>query len=316
MASAPGAAPVQRGEWAARFLGWAAPEPADEPAPLALSNLSALRRWVLVLLAGEAWLALRFDPYAETPGRFGLVATALTLCALAAWRRPAWERAAAAVAAVLVGGVVAAVFPQNANHQWLAIVFLLLLALPSAASSVAASAVAAREAADALCGVRWIAMLGTGWAGVQKLFYGSYFGAEFLSFRIARDPAFAALFSWIVPPSEVHRLQSLGSAVGAGPFRADAPLLVVVSNLTWMLELALPLLLFWPRTRRYAWPVAVLFFAALQLGARELFFALLMIGPFLTFSSRGLVQRLLPLEVAIVFLWILLPDIAPGWRIR
>ena len=311
MASASGVASAELGGWATRFLALASHEPASDPPALALANLSALRRWVLVVLAGEAWLALRFEPYAETPGHFGLVAAALTACAVAAWRRPALERAAAGVAMALVAGTVVAVFPQNANHQWLAIVLLLLLLIPSSASPNAPI-----EAADALCGVRWVAISGTAWAGIQKIFYGVYFGGEFLSFRIARDPAFAAIFSWIVPAEEVVRLQGLGDVVGAGPFRADAPLLVAVSNFTWILELALPLLLISSRTRRLAWPFAVFFFAALQLGARELFFALLMIGPFLTFSSRALVQRLLPFEVALVFSWILLPDLAPGWRIR
>ena len=114
--------------------------------------------------------------------------------------------------------------------------------------------------------MRWIAAIGVFWAGAMKLYYGYWLEGEFLAYRIATDPGFARVLGILVPDGELSRLLGLGTALGAGPFRADAPQLILVSNITWLAELILPLGMLWQRTRATAMVTTILLFVAIQLG--------------------------------------------------
>ena len=94
-----------------------------------------------------------------------------------------------------------------------------------------------------------IVLLGLVWAGMSKLLSGYWFGGKFLSSRIATDPGFAWVFAPIVPDAELGRLVALENRVGAGPYRAAAPLLVAISNATWLAEIMIPIGLVFDRTR-------------------------------------------------------------------
>ena len=261
----------------------------------AASKLRSVRRLVLLTLACEAWVVLGYVPYSSHPLAFGVVAFAMTGCAVLGWR-DRWARPANTAAFALLLGVVVATFPHNANHQFLALL-LLALQLLVAADGPERSA----DARTALAAMRALALVGIVWAGVMKLYYGYWFEAEFLSIRVATDPDFRWALGFLVPAAELERLVGLGVDVGAGPFRADAPGLVVVSNLTWILEIVLPLGLLVAATRRLAMVATIALFVAIQLGAREVFFGGVMVGLLLLFEPRDRVAPWLPVA-ALVYL--------------
>ena len=86
--------------------------------------------------------------------------------------------------------------------------------------------------------------------------------------------------------------------IGAGPFSVSSPLFLAVSNSVFVIEmLALPLLLI-RRTRTLTALGLVFFVGAIQAGARELLFGLLMVNLLRVFPPRALNRRLLPLTAA------------------
>jgi hypothetical protein len=272
----------------------------QDPPEIAASKARSMRRLVLLTLACEAWDALRFVPYSSRPAAFGVVAAAMTGLAVVGWGGR-FAHLALVVAGVLLLGVVVFVFPENANHQFLALVGITLLLLAGE-----------HEDPAAIAALRWIAGIGIFWAGVWKVAYGYWFGAEFLSWRISADPAFAATLGWLLPAPELERIVALGTDVGAGPFRVDTPALIAVSNATWVGELVLPALLLWPRTRAVAVVATIALFVAIELAAREVFFGGMMVGMVLLFTRADSTARALPAIGLVYLAWLLRYDIA-GW---
>ena len=285
--------------WSERWLGWTG---VDAP-EIASSKLRSIRRLVLITVACEGWFVLTYVPYSSHATAYGLVATVLLGCAVFGWR-DRFARSAVALAFMLLLGVVLSVFPENANHQFLALLLLILLLLGDSVGLEAD-----RDAVAALQSMRWIAATGVFWAGAMKLYYGYWLEGEFLAYRIATDPGFTRVLGILVPESELSRLLGLGTDLGAGPFRANAPLLILVSNITWLAELILPLGLLWRRTRATAMVATVLLFVAIQLGAREVFFGGLMVGLLLLFSRRDRLAGLLPWITGLYVVWLLRRDI-------
>jgi hypothetical protein len=285
--------------WGERWLGWTG---VDDP-ETASSKLRSIRRLVLITLACEGWFVLTYVPYSSHPTAYGLIAILFLGCAIAGWR-DRFARLASILAFLLLLGVVLSVFPANANHQFLALLLLILLLLGDSSGLEAhANAVAALQS------IRWIAVIGVFWAGAMKLYYGYWLEGEFLAFRVATDPGFTHVLGVLVPDSELARLLGLGTDVGDGPFRADAPMLVLVSNITWIAELILPLGLLWRRTRAISMIATILLFVAIQLGAREVFFGGLMVGLLLLFARRDRLAALVPWIAGLYVGWLLRPDI-------
>lgn len=287
-----------------RLLAVAGTESAEE----AESKLRSLRRLILLVVACESWVALGYIPYSSRPGLYGFAAAALTLCAVLGWRdRFAWPAILAVFAIEL--STVASVFPDNANHQFLLLVFLALLILAGRSSETARS-----DGLDVAClqAVRWIIAIGIGWAGLMKLRYGYWFEAEFLSYRIATDPGFAWVFGAFVPDVEMARLVSLENRIGDGPFRAQAPLLVLISNATWLAEILIPFGLLWSKARSASLIAALLLMLAIQLGAREVFFAGLMVGGLLLYARHDRLKAFVPVLGVFYLFWLLRPELA-GW---
>lgn len=273
---------------------------AHEPTPLAIDRLRAIRRLVLITLAFESWLLLRYFPYSERPLVFATIAWALTACAAFGWLDRVGHRAVV-VALMLEVATILWAFPENANHQFLAVWLLVLLALAGDAATNDRGEGAAATAAAAM---RAIVAGGLLWSGVMKLVYGYWLGGEYLSYRIALEPQFARVFASVVPAAELERLAALGREIGAGPFRAEAPLLVVVSNLTWVLEIALPIGLCFERTRRLALVAALALIVAIEAGAFEIFFGGLMVGLLLLFAERERLSLLIGPIVLVYAAWL------------
>ena len=271
-------------------------------------KLDGFRRWALTLLAFEAVVAFGYTAYRPlAPAAAGAVVMAFFACLGLGWHRR-YARWAIALVGLLELGLLAVAFPDNANHQFLAVVLLALLFLVGDGTGEAKGRPARADAVVCLQAIRWIVLGGFFWAGMAKLVSGYWFEGAFLTWRVATDPGFASVFAWLIPEDELARLAGLGRGPGAGPFRVDAPGLIVVSNLTWLAELVLPLGLLIPSTRRWALFASLALLAAIQVGAREFFFAGWMLAGFLLFLERDRLSPLLPIVWVCLCLYV-------GWTV-
>lgn len=241
----------------------------DGDAALVRGKLDALRRFLLLYGATRSWLWLAVDRRGELdPGALVLSAVVLSAAAALAFvpRLAGW---AARIALPALALQLWLTLPVTNNHFFLEVVCVALVALVGPQGS-------AEEERWVLAGVVWIAALVLLHSGLSKLTYGLYFRGELLSFLIGRGGRFADAFRWVVPDDEVARLASYDPMqAGAGPYRAASLPLVVLSNLVWIAEVALAPLVVLRRTRTVAALLALLLILVIQVGAREIGFALL-----------------------------------------
>lgn len=287
--------PVMRGS-AARLLDCVG---GDSPG-LARARLSAVRRILLLGFAVE-WVEA-IASRGEAPQPFKIVlATGVGLCALAAWRE-GWGRSASAFACLLLAVQLVWAFPAHANHQIVMLICLAILAGLDGPSEA--------EPVMAVQTLRWIVPIGFFWAGIQKVLYGYYFGGELLAYAIAETERFASLFQWILSDQDFALLRSDALRAAGGPFRVDSPALLVISNASYLAEIAIALLLFWRPTRMAAALAGIGLIVAIQAGAREMFFGCLMVNLLLLFLPANWNARALP---GFMLLYGLLLATALGW---
>jgi hypothetical protein len=147
---------------------------------------------------------------------YGFVAILLLGCAIAGWRNR-FARPASALAFGLLLGVVLSAFPDNANHQHLSLLLLILVLLADSRGSDDE-----RNALAALQSMRWIAVIGVFWAGVMKLFCDYWLGGEFLAFRVAGNSGFTQVLGLLVSREEGSSCWVSEWILGPSPF---APML-------------------------------------------------------------------------------------------
>jgi hypothetical protein len=260
----------------------------DDPATLG-AKVMALRRLLFLHLAAESWFRFAMET-PRSPWSFG-IAVLYLLCLGLGWL-PRYTRSAGEVALVVVAAQVVHTFPMTANHLYLELFAVLLVALfdPSRED----------EARPLLQGLRWLVVLVFFYSGLKKLYYGYYFDATFFGHMISLDARFADFFRVLLPAEEFRRLDLLAwpSRLGEGPYRIDSPVAVLLSNAVWVLEIGTALALLVRRLRPYALILGVLTVLGIELAAREAFFGALYVNLLLLFAPRDLNRRLLPAFVA------------------
>jgi hypothetical protein len=181
----------------------------------------------------------------------------------------AFRRTSMAVVALLVAAILelVATFPVTANHAWLLLVVAAVLVSFSPLE---------RHQRDAFRTLRHLTGVVILLTGVQKVLHGTWFQAQLMGDFIGAKAGFGALFGLIDPAGAEVIRQMDQITVGTGPIRSTTPLMLVVSNLTWVLELLIPLGLLLPRTRTVVAWGAILFFFSIQFAALEFTFAILM----------------------------------------
>jgi hypothetical protein len=277
----------------------------DEDARIGLAKTTAFRALLLGIIAVELWdRALRSSGQPGYPVHL-LLALLASLCAGAVVAHRA-VRPATAIVAAIVAVDFAWQFPASANHHYLELLCLglLLLLREEVEEEVRLLAVA----------LRWLLVIGVFYAGLQKLLYGYYFGGEFLAFTIPQNPRFALVLEPLMSAAEFERIRALSIVEGAGPFRVDSPGFIAASNLAYLAELLLPLLLLLRRTRALGVLLVVGYFAVIETAAREVFFGGIMVGLALLFWPGEAIRRALPIFyaalaylLAVIFGWL------PGW---
>lgn len=266
-------------------------------------RFTAFSRIFGLIVACELWSEVAGVQGMWHPVRLA-AALLFTLCAAAIWTRRR-VKLAAAIAAVLLIVRLACFFPLSANHYYLEVLYALFLAIPDRGPE---------EEDLVLKAVSFTVVVGLIASGVQKVLHGYYFGGEFLCFMLAHDPRFEVLKP-LVPASELLRLQVLDKGIGAGPYRVESAPLLIVSNMTYLLEILVPVGLLVPRLRRMALAVGIAFVIVIEIAARELFFGALMINSLLLFSPSALNRKALPLFVAFcLYLLAVSLGLLPQWR--
>ena len=295
MAAPPGpasepAATVLRREartWS-RWLEWTA----DLPGRSSAAHLRAFRSLVLAHVSVQAWAWTLWPldfPYTFPPAAIASAAAVLSACLVASLLpRLGWGRRACIVATPIVAFQISWVLPATANHGFLSLVLMLLCAVFDPDDH--------EEEKLLLQGLRWITVLIFFWAGAQKALHGLYFRGEFLSFATAVGGSrWVELFAFAMPAGEIARLQDLPQHVGAGPFRMNSALMVLLSNAVWVGEIALAIGMLFRRTRELAALLGIGLVFLIQTAPREFMFALLYTNLLLLGVRGEPNRRLLPL---------------------
>jgi uncharacterized membrane protein YphA (DoxX/SURF4 family) len=252
----------------------------DATPALAATRLQWLRRVVLTWSAVRTLVWIDHDAPLD-PTLLGGTALVLAVAAALAFTSR-WDTWASRVALPALLVQLIATVPHTPNHFFLEVYAVAMLACASGAPG---------DDALVLSGVRWLTALVLLLTGCQKLAFGRYVHADFLAFMVGRGDRFADLFAWVLPPTEVARLQAYDPfRGGAGPYRVTSVPFVLLSNVVWVAELALPIGLLLGRTRRITAVVALAFVALIQLGARELGFALLFTNLLVLFAPLALAR--------------------------
>lgn len=271
----------------------------EDASPLLLRALA----WVLLLhVVSEQWFHAASSAWDQV--EFRIITWGATLLAgvfLVVRRRgPVF----AALAALLLW-YIALRFPRAGNHVYLEFFLAALLATFPTDSK--------RESDFTLGMVRWMVVLVFFWSGVQKLFRGLYLDGSFLSYQIGMRSTFQDLFGFLLSDAEMARILGLGLEVGAGPFASSDPRLLFLSNASWMLELSIPFLLLFRRTRRWGLGLLLVTVVLIEAAAREFYFGVLYTAAAFLFVDRPWPRWVVP-AVAVVYLSFVLVGhgIVPG----
>ena len=253
----------------------------DDDGEDAVGKAAILRRFLLWEAALHSWFVVL--GFAHPLSEWGLLlpAVALTLLALTSVFRPdgAWLYAAAC--SVMIVRLIY-VFPDAYNH----LVFECLLM----AGCVSTSPPDVDDSVLTLQYCRWLVAIVFVWTGVQKFLHDCYFGGEFLAFATTAHEHFGRVLAWYWS-EEFTRLASFGEpAIGSGPYRVSSSTFVLMSNLAWMSEVGLGLLLLVRPWRRYAAGAAILFIVGVEIVALEMVFGLIFVVGLCLFLSKRVLR--------------------------
>ncbi len=243
-----------------RFLDDAAGVPS-------LDRVAAFRQILLWIVGVEAWCrALR---HWQAVGDVEAVLLGLTTVAVCAGWDRRLERGSFVALAAILSVILWREFPAPGNHAYLELTLCLLCALLR--PDVAADRILMVRAA------RWLLCVVLFYAGLQKLVHGHYFFGQYLAFSLSTE-SFRPILRPLLDAAEYERLLQFDGAVGDGPYRVHSLGLLLASNVVWVAELLLPVFLAWRQTRVGATLATFALVAAIEIGARELFFGLVFLN--------------------------------------
>jgi hypothetical protein len=182
-------------------------------------------------------------------------------------------------------------FPAAGNHSYLELLLCILCASLNVRDQ--------EERQLFLRAVRWMSCVVFFYAGVQKLVHGYYFRGQLLLYSIGTE-TFRPLLQLLLPHADFVRLSHYQLQAGDGPFLVSSPLILVVSNATYIIEIGLAVLLLLRRTRQLAVIGATVFLISIETAAREFFFGLIYVNMLLLFLERDVNRRLVVVFGAIL----------------
>lgn len=284
-----------RAPMASLFRGWSLNQSYADLGDL-VENLTWLRVYMNLHVAARTILMLLERSFPHP-----WLGAALVVCC-AVGLMPQCRRQALYGVGVILSFVFLSDLPYPANHSYLELVIIGLLILLQEHDDMPQ----ARQEARLLDSVvRWILVIVITAGGLQKLYYGHYADGTFLSWVTARESRFAEVLQFVLPPDEFRRLRGLALAEGAGPFRADSTLFVLLSNGVMWVEVLLPPLLLFRATRTVAAVGLIAFVIGIELGAREVIFGTLLIV-LVALQLPGRLGKPIVIGLALLYLWLIL----------
>ena len=274
----------------------------EEPSTRGARKVDAFRIFLMMHLAVRGWVTI--EPHAR--GSAYAFACAMTACFAASFV-PKLARHATIAAALLMAGKLALTLPGASNHLFVECVLIALAALLDGRDATE------REIFARAC--KWLALIVLFYSGLQKLLYGTYFRGQFLAFTTAQVDTFTTFFAHLLPDGELARLRSHSPLdPAAGPYRVDAPLFLLVSNASYVLEMLCPVLLLVRRTRAIGVLATLALVLGIELAAREVFFGMLFVQTVLLFRTDDLNRKLLPVAGALYAYFLAMRlGVLPAW---
>ena len=265
---------------------------ADSPGTPFAHNLRAIRFLLLMHVSVQTWsyvIKPFQSPHLAFP-RVGIIIVAIVLtvcCALALTRHARLAPLIALPALVLRLYWMLLWIP---NHTFLVFVCIVLVALLDPDRE--------DEGDLLLQSLRWITIVVLFYTGFQKVVHGCWFRGEFLAWMVSHGTDdWQWAFGWAIPADEMTRLKSLGYDPGSGPYRVASIPFIVLSNLTYLTEMTLAVLLLLRRTRTAAAVIAIGMVLLVQLAPREFMFFLPFCNLLLLFIPGNQNRRFAPLFV-------------------
>lgn len=271
----------------ARILAFASGSDDHDPEKASERELQVrgLQLFLLLHVSARAWLTALSAADGEQ-SRFIPLAI-ITSGALLLGLSKEWTRSATGLAALAWTFRLFLRWPQSSNHfylEWTCLMFVWCL-----------GARGDENRKLLLQALRWLTLIAIFYTGAQKVMYGSYFQGQFLAWEIATKESFAAFFQPFMSAEEFSRLRHIyPERLGAGPFIVNSPIFLAMSNSVYLIEMLAPVFIMLRRTRVLATSGFLLFMVAIQAGALELPFGLLMVNLLLVFFPRALNYRALP----------------------
>jgi hypothetical protein len=261
----------------------------DEPGTLA-SKLRAYEIVFVAVLVTEYW-ARAIPKWGALSGIYVVsLALASVLGPLALW----WPARRLAFAGLALTHVVVLwrEFPAAGNHAYLELILCALAAFLDPRRT--------DEQTLYVRSVRWITCVVLFYGGVQKAVHGYYTRGQFLAYSLGATPWFGTVFRLLMPADEFARLAAFKGQVGDGPYLVDHTAFVALSHVVYLIEIALVPLLLVLRTRVLGVLGAVAFVAAIEIGAREIFFGLVYVNMLLVFLPGDQHRKLIPAFAAVL----------------
>lgn len=186
------------------------------------------------------------------------------LCAGLAYA-PGRARLANALLCAALSVECARAFPTTPNHLYLHAWLAGLL--------VAGDAGRGSERGNGLLALRWTYVIVMFWAGLQKALQGAYLSGQYFFYMISIKAQVRDALGWAVPAEDLERLAGYGlPSLGDGPYLADAPLILLLSNSAWIGEVLVAVGALVPRLRRASAWGAIALVIAIELLMREFVF--------------------------------------------
>ena len=216
------------------------------------------------------------------------------------------RRAAFAVLFVNLTTIVWRDFPATGNHAYLETMIAGFLALLDPDEEVERTAI--------LRALGWTAIVVLLASGVHKLVQGYYFRGQYLAYATWIE-SFRTVIAPLAGPDEFVRFIKYSGVVGDGPYISKSPALLAASNLVYLAEIGLALMLIVRRTRTFAVLATVAMLVGIEVAAREFFFGMVFINLVMLLAPSDLHRRIEPFAmVALVALLVLRFVWAPEFK--
>lgn len=180
-------------------------------------------------------------------------------------------------------------FPTNANHYFLEYLSVLIILIGYRPRTEAA-----RLQTISQC-MRWLLIIVFFWTGIRKLGCGMYFHGTYLAHATTTGSRARFFFGLLVPPEEYDRIVN---TTYPGPYYFESALPLLMSNLVYLGEILIPLMMLTKRFRMTGFWLAFVSIVAIEVYARELMFGSLFTIMLLFFTEGRVASRLLPVFIA------------------